>query len=394
MLWANALRLTLYALRLKWPMKYILLIGWTCIILMLAGFVPRYHNEHKTLEIGAAAPDFQLKGVDDKTYNLASFKNAEVLVIVFTCNHCPTAQAYEDRLIKMTSDYANKSVSVVAINPNDPASLRLDELDFSDLGDSFAEMKIRAKEKKFNFPYLYDGETETASKAYGPIATPHIFIFDKDRKLRYQGRVDDMENPFKTPTSTDARNAIDALLDHRDVAVKTTKVFGCSVKWSEKKELVQKAKEKWAKEPVYLSVMNEDSVKSMMKNPSGKLRLIYVWEIQSLPSVQAFPDLISINRMYRDRDFELISVGIDGPGNRDKLQQFLQKQEASNSNYLFSSDDKNKMIRAINPLWNGDFPYTMLVEPGGKIVYAKEGPIDPSKLKTIIVNNHLLGRYP
>jgi thiol-disulfide isomerase/thioredoxin len=375
-------------------MKYILLIGWTSIILMLAGFVPRYHNEHKTLEIGAAAPDFQLKGVDDKTYNLASFKNAEVLVVVFTCNHCPTAQAYEDRLIKMTSDYANRSVAVVAINPNDPASLRLDELDFSDLGDSFAEMKMRAKEKKFNFPYLYDGETEMASKAYGPIATPHIFIFDKDRKLRYQGRVDDMENPFKTPTSTDTRNAIDALLDHRDVVVKTTKVFGCSVKWSEKKELVQKAKEKWAKEPVYLNVMNEDSVKNMMKNSSGKLRLIYVWEIQSLLSVQAFPDLISINRMYRDRDFELISVGIDGPDNRDKLQQFLQKQEASNSNYLFSTDDKNKMIRAINPLWNGDFPYTMLVEPGGEIVYAREGPVDPAKLKTIIVNNHLLGRYP
>ncbi len=375
-------------------MRYFLISGWICIILMLAGFVPRYHNEHKTLEIGTAAPDFQLKGIDDKTYNLASFKNAEVLVVVFTCNHCPTAQAYEDRLIKMTSDYANKSVAVVAINPNDPASLRLDELDFSDLGDSFAEMKIRAKEKKFNFPYLYDGETETVSKAYGPIATPHIFIFDKDRKLRYQGRVDDMENPFKTPTSTDARNAIEALLNHREVPVKTTKVFGCSVKWSEKKEQVQKAKEKWAKEAVYLNVMNEDSIKNIMKNSSGKLRLIYIWEIQSLPSVQSFPDLISINRMYRDRDFELISVAIDGPGNRDKLQQFLQKQEASNSNYLFSTDDKNKMIGAINPLWNGDFPYTMLVEPGGEIVYAKEGQIDPTKLKTIIVNNHLLGRYP
>ncbi len=375
-------------------MRYILLTGWTVVILMLAGFVPRFHNDHKTLEIGAAAPDFQLKGVDDKTYNLASFKNAEVLVIVFTCNHCPTAQAYEDRLIKLTSDYANKSVAVVAINPNDPASLRLDELDFSDLGDSFEEMKIRAKEKKFNFPYLYDGETETASKAYGPIATPHVFIFDKDRKLRYEGRVDDMENPFKTPTSTDARNAIDALLNHLEVPVKTTKVFGCSVKWSEKKELVQKAKEAWAKEPVHLNLMNEDSIKSMMKNSSGKLRLIYVWEIQSLPSVQSFPDLISINRMYRDRDFELISVCIDERSKKDSLLQFLQKQEASNTNYLLSTDNKNKITRAINPLWQGEFPYTMLVEPGGEIVYSKEGAVDPAKLKTIIVNNHLIGRYP
>jgi thiol-disulfide isomerase/thioredoxin len=375
-------------------MKYILLTGYVCIVLLLAGFVPHLFEEHKTLEIGATAPDFQLKGVDDKTYSLASFKNAEVLVVVFTCNHCPTAQAYEDRLIKLTSDYAGKNVAVVAINPNDPASLRLDELDFSDLGDSFADMKIRAREKKFNFPYLYDGETETASRAYGPIATPHVFIFDKERKLRYQGRMDDMENPFKTPTSADARNAIDALLDHRDVPVKTTKVFGCSVKWSEKKELVQKAKEKWAKEPVYLNLISDDSLKGLMKNPTGKLRLVYVWQLQSVPSVQSFPDLVSINRMYRDRDFELISLCVGEPGNSDLVLTFLQKQEASNTNYLLSIDDKIKMTKAINPLWNGDFPYTVLVEPGGKIVYSNEGPIDPAKLKTIIVNNHLLGRFP
>ncbi|HET7002425.1 MAG TPA: redoxin domain-containing protein, partial [Puia sp.] len=364
------------------------------IILMQTGFISRYQYEHQTLEIGAAAPDFQLKGVDDKTYSLASFKNAEVLVIVFTCNHCPTAQAYEDRLIKLTSDYAGKNVAVVAINPNDPASLRLDELDFSDLGDSFAEMKIRAREKKFNFPYLYDGETEIASRAYGPIATPHAFVFDKQRKLRYQGRVDDMENPYKTPTNTDTRNAIDALLDHREVPVKTTKVFGCSVKWSEKKELVQKAKEKWAKEPVSLKLISEDSVKRMMKNPTGKLRLVYVWQLQSIPSVQSFPDLVSINRMYRDRDFELISLCIDKPGNRDPALTFLQKQEASNINYFLNAEDQNTMSGAINPLWQGAFPFTMLVEPRGEIVYSNEGPVDPAKLKTIIVNNHLLGRFP
>jgi thiol-disulfide isomerase/thioredoxin len=375
-------------------MRYILLTGLTGMVLLLAGFKPRLHAEHKTLEIGATAPDFHLTGVDEKVYSLASFKNAEVLVVVFTCNHCPTAQAYEDRLIQLTSDYANKSVAVVAINPNDPASLRLDELDFSDLGDSFAEMKIRAKEKKFNFPYLYDGETETASKAYGPIATPHVFIFDKDRKLRYEGRVDDMENPFKTPTSTDARNAIDALLEHREVPVKTSKVFGCSVKWSEKKDLVQKAKEAWAKEPVHLNLLNEDSIKIIMQNRSGKLRLIYLWNMGSAASVQAFPDFITINRMYRDRDFELITVCIDGPGNSDPFLQFLQKQEASNTNYLVSTEDRNKTIRTFNPVWRGDFPYTMLVEPGGQIVYAKEGPVDPAKLKTIIVNNHLLGRFP
>src|SRR5580692_3802964 len=160
-------------------MKNILFLGFVCMTSLLTAYITIPPDEHKTLEIGATAPDFKLMGVDGKTYSLASFKNAEVLVVVFTCNHCPTAQAYEDRIIKMTSDYANKNVAVVAIMPNDPNCLRLDELDFSDLGDSFEEMKIRAKEKKFNFPYLYDGETETASRAYGPVATPHVFVFDK-----------------------------------------------------------------------------------------------------------------------------------------------------------------------------------------------------------------------
>jgi len=375
-------------------MKKFLLIGPVCIALLLSAFVTRFNNEYETLKIGSAAPDFNLISVDEKSYNLASFKNAQVLVVIFTCNHCPTAQAYEDRIIKLTSDYANKNVAVVAIMPNDPSCLRLDELDFSDLGDSYAEMKIRAKEKKFNFPYLYDGETETASKAYGPIATPHVFVFDSERKLRYEGRIDDMENPFRSPQSTDARNAIDALLNNREVPVKTTKVFGCSVKWSEKKNLVEKSKAAWAKEPVHLEMIDADSVRNMMKNPSAKLRLINVWSASSEASEQEFPDFVTINRMYRDRDFEFISISLDEPGNRDKALQFLQLQQASNSNYLFNLNDKDKMMKAIDPSWRGVLPYTMLVEPGGKMVYAKDGAIDPAILKSTIVNNHLLGRFP
>src|SRR5277367_6143990 len=206
-------------------MRNILLPVLVCVCSILASFISFHGDEHKTLEIGASAPDFNLMGVDGKKYSLSSFANADVLVVVFTCNHCPTAQAYEDRIIKITSDYASRNVSVVAIMPNDPTCLRLDELDFSDLGDSFEDMKIRAKQKKFNFPYLYDGETEKVSRAYGPVATPHVFVFDKERKLRYEGRVDDTESAFKIPKNTDTRNAIEALLNHQDVPVKTTKVF-------------------------------------------------------------------------------------------------------------------------------------------------------------------------
>ncbi len=372
--------------------KYLLFYFWS-LMLFSNLFCYALPEDHRTLPIGAVAPDFSLTGIDGKTYTLASFKEAKILVIIFTCNHCPTAQAYEERIIKMTNDYAKKGVTVVAIMPNDPNSVRLDELGYTDLGDSFEEMKLRAKMLGYNFPYLYDGDTEEVSKAYGPVATPHIFIFDRDRKLQYQGRIDNVEKPTKTPTSFDAANAIDALLNNKPVPVTTTKVFGCSVKWAEKGDWIEKAKKDWTNEPVTLEMIDEEGVKGLLKNSSDKLRLINVWATWCGPCVTEFPELITMNRMYRGRDFEFISISVDEPAKKDKALQFLKMKQASSTNYIFSIDDKYKLIEAIDPRWQGALPYTILVEPGGKIVYAKQGIIDPLNMKRMIVENHLIGRY-
>lgn len=349
--------------------------------------------EHPTLPIGAKAPDFKLPGVDGKTYTLNSFKNAGILAIVFTCNHCPTAQAYEERIKKLASDYADKGVALVAINPNDPKSINLDELGYTDLSDSYEEMKIRAKEKNFNFPYLYDGETEKASRAYGPIATPHIFIFDKERKLRYSGRIDDVEKPTKTPHTMDARNAIEALLNNKEVPVTTTKVFGCSIKWAEKENWIDKATANWSKEPVNLDTIGVEGIKDLISNSSDKLRVINVWATWCGPCVAEFPEFITMNRMYRQRDFEFINISADDPDNKDKVLKFLQRQQASATNYLFNTDDKYKLIEAIDPKWEGALPYTLIVEPGGKIIYAQQGQINPFEVKKMIVDDPYIGRY-
>jgi len=378
-------------------MKFRLFLSILLTVIAPGNFAINVHAEgidHPTLAIGSPAPDFKLPGVDGKTYSLASFSNAKILVIVFTCNHCPTAQAYEDRIIKLTNDYTPKNVAVVAINPNDPKALRLDELDFSDLGDSFDEMKIRAREKSFNFPYLFDGETQSVARAFGPVATPHVFIFDQGRKLRYAGRFDDTESPFKVPNSNDTRDAIDALLAGRDVKVQSTKVFGCSVKWTEKTDQVQKALDKWAAEPVTVNLIDENGLREILKNSTKKLFLINVWSNNCKDCLDNFPQFVTINRMYRDRDFEFISVNTDKVAEQLNTMNFLQQEQASNRNYLFSADNEAKLIAVIDPTWNGKLPYTILVEPGGQIVYAKQGPINPADLKRTIVNNHLLGKYP
>jgi peroxiredoxin len=351
------------------------------------------YEEHPTLAIGSQAPDFNLPATDGKTYTLSSFNNAAILVLVFTCNHCPTAQAYEARIIQLARDYGSRGVQVVAISPNDPQSVRLDELGYSDMGDSFEEMKLRSAQMQYNFPYLYDGETQTVAKAYGPVATPHVFIFDKERKLRYQGRIDNIENPFKTADKKDTRNAIDALLNNQLPAVSTTKVFGCSIKWAEKKSSQEKLKEEWAREPVTLQITDEKGIRDLLKNNSDKLRLINIWATWCGPCVTEYPDFITINRMYRGRDFEFISISADNPTNQAKALKFLQQQQSSVKNYLFSEEDKYKLIEAVDPNWQGALPYTILVEPGGKIVYGKQGRIDPAEMKKLIVEHPLMGRF-
>lgn len=351
-----------------------------------------FAKDIETLPIGSKAPDFNLPGIDGKKYSLESFKGAKILVIAFICNHCPTSQAYEERLISIARDYADKGVKLVAINPNNPESLRYDELGWSDVGDSFEDMKIRAKEKNFNFPYLYDGETEATSKQYGPQSTPHIFIFDSDRILRYDGRVDDMENPHKTPRSSDARNAIDALLAHKEVPVAVTKVFGCSIKWLDKKDWMDKAAVQWAKEPVTLDTIDAAGIANLVKNNSDKLVLINVWATWCGPCTVEFPDFITLSRIYKERDFEFISISADDSENRTRVLKFLKKEQSSGRNYLFTGDDKYKLIDVIDTAWQGALPYTLLVEPGGKIVYAKQAGIDVEALRKTIFNDPFIGR--
>jgi hypothetical protein len=261
------------------------------------------------------------------------------------------------------------------------------------MSDSFEEMKIRAKEKGFNFPYLYDGETETTAKAYGPVATPHVFIFDKDRKLRYQGRIDDVEKPSATPRNLDARNALEALLNNATPPVAFTKTFGCSIKWAEKEDLEKKNKEAWAKEPVKLEVVDDAGIRDLIDNRSDNLRLINIWSESNSVSKTEFSKFVTANRMYRARDFEWISVSVDGADKKADVLKFLQQQQASATNYLFKVADVKALGQAFDPNWKGGLPLTLLVEPGGKIVFSKQGAIDPFLLKKTIVENHLIGRY-
>ncbi len=175
----------------------------------------------ETLAPGASAPDFSLPGTEGSTWSLASFQEAGLLVVSFTCNHCPYAQGVEDRFIRLANTYQPRGVAFVAISANDAA--RYPE-------DSFANMKARAQEKGYPFPYLYD-ESQVTAKAYGAVCTPHLFVFDARRKLIYEGRIDDNWKDESAVKSHDLKNALDAALAGKTIANAQTNPMGCSIKW-------------------------------------------------------------------------------------------------------------------------------------------------------------------
>jgi len=354
-------------------------------LLFFTAGISVFAEDLKPLEIGAKAPDFALPATDGKTYTLNDFNSFKILAIVFTCNHCPTAQAYEERIKQLVSDYSNKGVKVIAISPNDPQSVRLDELGYSDMGDTFEEMKRRAKDKAYNFPYLYDGETSAVSKLYGPQATPHIFIFDDKRLLRYTGRIDDGEKPGTAKTH-DAQNALDAMLARKPVVVEKTKTFGCSIKWPDKRDYANKAYEEWAKEQVTINELTREQLTEVLKNDGVNYKLINVWATWCGPCVTEFPEFVNINRMYRNREFELVTITLDDPARKQNALNFLVKKQASTKNFIYMGD-KYPFIEALDKNWEGSLPYTLFIAPGGKILYAKQGLIDPLEMKRIIVEN-------
>jgi peroxiredoxin len=357
-----------------------------CFLFFFVPMVVAAQEHHPILSLGSPAPNFSLSGVDGKTHQISDYASSPVLVVVFTCNHCPIAQMYEQRIQHLADDYKNRGVALVAIQPNDPKAIRIDELDSSDVSDSLAEMKVRAQYKHLTYTYLYDGDTQQVTHAYGPQATPHVFIFDQQRRLRYEGRMDNSYR-IELVKTQDARNAIEALLGHREVAVGHTGVFGCSTKWSEKSADRTAALQKIEDQPVKLELASKTDLTTLRNNPSHQMMLIDFWATWCGSCVVEFADLENTLRMYADRDFSLVTVSANMPDERASVLRFLQKQHATSTNLLFDSDDTEGHQIAFDPKWDSAVPYTILLSGDGKILYKKLGSVDVLELRRTILAN-------
>ncbi|MGW8317463.1 MAG: redoxin family protein, partial [Bacteroidales bacterium] len=211
------------------------------------------------------------------------------------------------------------------------------------------------------------------------------------RKLRYRGRIDEMEDPYQTPTQHDARNAIEALLSGKPVPVETTRAFGCSMKWISKVELHRELDRQWAERPVSLAETDTDGVAELLSNQTGSLRLINLWATWCGPCIIEFPELVKFQRMYGQRHFEVVTLSLDRPNLSDKVLEFLEEKQAAFPNYLYTVSERESLFDMIDPAWQGNIPYTLLVAPGGEVLYRHDGIIDPLEIKRVIIGR--LGRY-
>jgi peroxiredoxin len=345
------------------------------------------------LKIGAHAPDFDLQGIDGKMHSLKDYASSKVLVIIFNCDHCPIASMYEKRIKQLTSDYAPHGVSVVVIMGNDPKAIHLSEKGHTDLGDTLPEMKLRAEYRHFNYPYLYDGDTQAVALKYGPTATPHAFVFDKDRILQYEGRIDN--NPREElATKHEVRDAIDDLLAGRPVAVQDTPAVGCSTKWAYKEAGANEEIAEGDQKPVSVEMVTVEQLTQLRKNAgTDKLLLVNFWATWCGPCTVEFPELQKMVRMYAKRQLQIVTVSINSPDEKKFVLQFLQEEHAINRNLLFSGNDSADAVKAFGTDWAGGVPYTVLIGMNGEVLYKTQGGMNALDVRRAILKNLPDDRY-
>jgi peroxiredoxin len=357
---------------------------WTLVVAVSAAACGT--AEPPRLALGSPAPDFSLPGVDGKSHSLRDYADSRLLAVVFTCNTCPASQLYESRIRKLRDDYRSKGVTVVAINPNKPAAMPLVDLGHSDVGESLDDMKLRAAHRRLDYPYLSDGDSQAVSRKFQVVTLPHIFVFDAARTLKYDGRIDDSPREALVK-SHDARNAIDALLAGRPVAVNRTPVTGCPVRGLSGPSGPDEQRDAIDKAPVAVEAADADVLKRLRQNGTGKLLLVNFWATWCAPCASEFPDLEATHRMYKARNLEFATVSVNDPEERAAVLAFLKAHHASHRNLQFASSDVYTLQAAFDPKLPAPVPFTLLLAPNGDVLYQELGELDVTKLRRAILAN-------
>lgn len=336
----------------------------------------------RPLALGGTMPAFRLMGTDGVMHAADDWKQSKVLVVAFLCNHCTESQIYEARVNSMAQSLASKGVALVAIQSSNPKAVTEKELAWSDGGDSLEDMKERASFRKFRFPYLYDGELGKVALSFGATVAPSVYVFDRDRKLRYSGRIDN--DPADGPATVhSAAIAISELLADKPVSTAETKAIGCKLRLGAQTAAVPLTDGG----AVNVALASAEMLSKLRHNPTGKLLLINFYATWCGPCVTEFPGLMATNRMYRDRAFAFTTVSSNVPAEQPEVLAFLKKMKATTTNLLYGSDDTYAMQEAFDPDAGSAVPVTVLLSPQGDVLFHEQGEIDLMAIRRAILAN-------
>jgi hypothetical protein len=254
------------------------------------------------------------------------------------------------------------------------------------MDDSFESAVKHAEYRHFDYPYLYDGDTQEATAKYGPKVTPHLFIFDSERRLRFQGRIDDNLDEAKVKNRP-GFDALDALVAGKPVPAETSSVYGCHLKWNELTEERDRERAEWLAKPVTLETATADDLRKLRSNPNGKILLVHFWTTRCAQCLAAFHDLVLSYQYYGSRNFDLVTVSANAPAERDAVMQILQKEHSAVRNLQFESDNIKALQSAFDSTWTSGVPFTIVLAPDGKVIYREAGAVSILPLRRAILPN-------
>ncbi len=333
---------------------------------------------------GNTYPSFNLEATDGKKYHQNQFKEKEFVCIILYSNHCKISQSFEG-LIKEISEYLVLENSILLlVSPNNENALLPDELAYSDVGDSLKEMRVRSKDRNFEFPYLYDGTEQSISNQLSAKSTPHAFLFNKARNLVYSGRIGDYNEP-KNLKKSDLFQTYRNTRNLAHVNQVTTKVHGTAIKTKEDIFIANEVRRRYSEESVKIRPINQQTLKFFLKYNLGKTTLFYLWSVKDESSRENLLILSETYKIFRKRGLKLFTINVDKDLKEIELQ--LENSQLSASNFILPGNEISPLVRYIPNNTTKVTPLTLLFSKEQQTLLSKIGSIDSLNLKRLILED-------
>ena len=326
--------------------------------------------------------EFSLMGVDYKTYTNKDLNGLNGTLLVFLSNHCKFSQTFQQFLVHSNRKWNNQGIKLIAISPNHEKAVLPDEMAFSEVGDSFEEMVLRAKTQNYNFAYIYDGKNQIITKSIETKITPSAYLFDSQGELVYSGRIGDHEMPNDYEKSELHQNIV-KLINKEKVEYNRTKIHGTAIKFKKDIRFAENLAKRYAEETIRLNYADERKLNFFIEQETNYPRFFYVWSLENNPDVTR-ENLIKISTVYkifRKRGIKVFTVCICKPEDQSKVLEILKQTQLSSLNFYTGGTEVSKLVTLRSQEGKRITPFCRIIQGDNSLAYGKNDLLDIKVLK-------------